>query len=359
MYIRSTTNGVLNGYRYNLQTSFNTLNHALNTMLTCRTFNSFGEDPAAATQAFQLRRAFLRTDSQYTVGSNVVRRYEIAYSTSESVVNRVDNTVGDRSENSFDAILRAANDPTGPGRLALGQELDELAESIVQSMNSAKYGDTFVFAGADGLKVPFEWKFDENGEKAGLLYRGVDVNAAKGSSDEATLKYLSEQEATYVDIGLGIQEDNDGEIISASAFNATLQGINFLGYGMDEEGDPVNVVSQVVEMSKILRRCNQDTGAFASTQDKEDFIRLANKFKDSADILKTERAELTTTASFLKTNQTQLEKTADTLNEQLDSIERVDLADAISSFSWAQYCYNAALKMGNSVLSQSLMDYMS
>ena len=32
-----------------------------------------------------------------------------------------------------------------------------------------------------------------------------------------------------------------------------------------------------------------------------------------------------------------------------------DLADAITSFSWAQYCYNAALKMGNSILSESLM----
>ena len=75
MYIRATTNGVLNGYRYNLQTSFNTLTSARNTVLTRRTFNSFGEDPAAATQSFQLRRSFLRTDSQYNVGAHVVRRW--------------------------------------------------------------------------------------------------------------------------------------------------------------------------------------------------------------------------------------------------------------------------------------------
>ena len=39
-------------------------------------------------------------------------------------------------------------------------------------------------------------------------------------------------------------------------------------------------------------------------------------------------------------------------------IEDVDDAEAISAFLWASYSYNAALRVGNSVLSQSLMDYM-
>ena len=50
---------------------------------------------------------------------------------------------------------------------------------------------------------------------------------------------------------------------------------------------------------------------------------------------------------------------ANELNEQILEIEQVDMADAITEFSWAQYCYNAALKVGNSILSQSLIDYMS
>ena len=54
-----------------------------------------------------------------------------------------------------------------------------------------------------------------------------------------------------------------------------------------------------------------------------------------------------------------LEQTASELNEQILGIEQVDLASAITDFSWAQYCYNAALKVGNSILSQSLIDYMS
>jgi flagellar hook-associated protein 3 FlgL len=63
-------------------------------------------------------------------------------------------------------------------------------------------------------------------------------------------------------------------------------------------------------------------------------------------------------SSFLKNNSSTLEVNADTLNEQFLDIEQCDLADAITAFSWAQYCYNAALKVGNSILSQSLIDYM-
>ena len=47
------------------------------------------------------------------------------------------------------------------------------------------------------------------------------------------------------------------------------------------------------------------------------------------------------------------------LQEQYSALEDVDMADAITSFVWAQYCYNAALKAGNSVLSESLMDYLN
>ena len=45
-------------------------------------------------------------------------------------------------------------------------------------------------------------------------------------------------------------------------------------------------------------------------------------------------------------------------NAQILDVMQVDLAEAITNFSWQQYCYNAALKIGNQLLSQSLIDYM-
>ena len=46
-------------------------------------------------------------------------------------------------------------------------------------------------------------------------------------------------------------------------------------------------------------------------------------------------------------------------SQQYSALEDVNMVESITSFIWAQYCYNSALKVGNSVLSQSLMDYLN
>ena len=82
------------------------------------------------------------------------------------------------------------------------------------------------------------------------------------------------------------------------------------------------------------------------------------KFTTASSELKKYHVDRSTKADYLSNNHAILEDTAYTLNEQILAIEQCDLADAITSFSWAQYCYNAALKMGNSMLSESLMDFL-
>ena len=398
--IRSTTNATLKSYRYNLQRSTHSLNQSRETVLTQRNFNSFAEDPAAAARSFQLRRSYLRTESQHTVGESVVRKYEVAWSALESVVADVNNRI---SDSSYAAIIKAESDSSGAGRNALGQSLSALAEGIVHTMNS-RSGDNFVFAGTDGLNVPFTW---ENGE---LHYRGINVNAtvpqlvdANGASvetpvivdanktpidpaitpdaeahyyltadgpmlikdynkqkaDADALKYMATDERKYADLGFGLQENADGSIIDSSAANVALQGITYLGYGTDEDGDPKNIASLISRMGEILQKCDADSGNFASDADKEEFYRLAEKFEAAAATLNDKHVELDTQAAFLKDNQSQLESISYTLQDQIVGLEDADLADAITSYSWAQYCYNAALKVGNSILSQSLMDYLN
>ena len=36
----------------------------------------------------------------------------------------------------------------------------------------------------------------------------------------------------------------------------------------------------------------------------------------------------------------------------------MDPADAITSMTWAQYCYSAALRVGQQILGESLLDYL-
>ena len=436
MMIRSTTNGVLKSYRYNLQRSSYTLNKAMNTVLTGRNFDTYAADPATAARCFQMRRSFQRVNSQYSVSESVTRKYEQAWSALGSVVDDVNNQ---KTSSAYQDILHSINDPTASGRNSLGQSLTELAKGIVQTMNG-RYGDNFIFAGADGLKVPFTW-----GEDGTLCYRGIPVDAAvpdiamsngapltlndqgqydpagtnyllsggvktisvddyeaavkagnaptvlrdttgagqlvdadgnistteryylvldnsktiskadyeQAEKDLASLDYLSKSEVKYADLGLGLQE-----VIGSSVFNVALQGINFLGYGVDADGDPKNIVSIISRMGQILLNCDATTGAFAEGE-RDEFQRLADKFEASAALLQDKHIELDTQADFLKSNQTQLESMAYTLEQQFLGIEDVDPAEAISQLSWAKYCYNTALKVGNSILSQSLMDYIN
>ena len=349
--IRSTTNGTLKTYRYSLQRSSYTMNKARETVQTQRQFNSFAEDPAAAAKAFQLRRSLQRTDSQYNVGDSVKHKYEVAWNTLESVVQDVNNR---KSDSAFAMILQGKSDTIGSGAVALGQSMRTLATGIVQSMNY-RYGENFVFAGADGLNVPFTWEGEGDDRK--LCYRGIPVDTQDPKELEA-LEYMA-NERKNADLGFGMQEDENGNIIGSSVANVGLQGITFLGYGKDADGDPKNIVSIADRMGTLLRRCDPDSGDWASTADKEEFSRLAKKFEDAASQLTDKHTEMDTQAAFIKSNQEQLKANTDTLQEQILGIEQVDLADAITSFAWAQYCYNASLKVGNSILSQSLMDYMN
>ena len=342
--IRSTTNGVMKSYRYHLQSSTNRLNDSRDTVLTGRQFNSFAEDPTTAARAFQLRSSLQRTTAQHSVGESVVSKYEVAWSTLDSVISDVSNAKGDSA---FTAILNGSNDTTGAGRTALGQQLTQLAGSIVQAMN-AKYGSNFVFAGADGLNVPLV--MDENGN---ITYRGINVD----TGDMDTLDYLVDNEKKYADLGLGMTEDEDGHIIDSSAFNVSLHAISYLGYGTDEDGDPKNIASIIHRMGELLLSCD-DSGKFEGDGE-EEFRRLATKFDQASAHLTDMHTQMDSRAAFLKSNQSQLENNMYTLQEQIVGLEDVDTAEAITSYSWAQYCYNAALKVGNSILSQSLMDYLN
>lgn len=362
MISRITSNAMMKNYKSNLMKSTNVLYNSMTQVMTQRKFNSYAEDPAAATQAFQLRRSAWRTESQIENSQTVTHKFNTAYEAVDSIFETVTTITKDET-------LRALNDPTGGGRKSLGILLDQRAEDLVQSLN-AKYGDNFIFAGNDGENVPFSWD-EATGQ---LLYRGVNVNAGsvpkpgQGATqaeidayekDQADLAKLQQmmKETTYVDLGMGLQEDAAGNIISTSAFNSALSGLSITGFGVDEEGLPNNVVSIVKELSDILGRCD-DNGNWASTEDQERAVALQKKLDTSLGDITSQHTELSTKVSFLNTNEERLKSTADTLNTQIVGVENVDMADAITAMSYAQYCYNAALRVGTNILSQSLIDYM-
>ena len=527
--IRATTGGVMKTYRSNLMNSFITMNKGMNTILSQRTFNSFAEDPAAAAKAFRLRKSRMTVESQYDICTDALGKYRQAVSclqSNDDILCTKDGVYGQYMTTLTGTTLSMLNDTTGDAREQLAKALDQMSQTIIQTMNQ-KYGDNFIFAGADGHNVPFEIvnnrlyyrgvpvdaalpnvltdrddnpiavskdgvvindpdaakqvyyldmdrtkkiskeeyeklrsavpnvrgnpptahstdignmdlvndpKYAGLGFRAGVTYyileepyledtpyiadaNGTryitkdDYDAIKGLADDSRylryegsggsasfvtmdkygnivedgsgdyyvifdqdhlmdkedydedkrvcdkLQYLA-SETCFVDIGFGFQEDPvTGKLIETSAFDISLNGISFLGYGVDEDGDPRNIYSLVQRMREVSDSVPEAGKWNDATWD--EFNRLVGKFEKAVSSYQTEFVNLDASTTKLKSQQDLLEDNFDNLQEQYSDIEDVDMVDAITSFLWAQYCYNAALKVGNNVLSQSLMDYLS
>lgn len=348
---RITTNGVLRNYRSNLFKSYDRLNTSMERVQTERKFNSYAEDPAAASRGFQLRRELWRTNDQLNNTNSTASKFQTGFSAMGFIC---DGDTEHPGVNGVVASLTNLNDTTGDARAALAEDLEGQAESVLQLLN-VTYGGDFVFAGADCHEVPFTWKLNEKGERVGVLYRGLDLDAPEGSEDYEKLKALG-KETTYVDIGLGMDEDENGAV-PTSAYDTALIGLNFIGcgldekgeidVGLDEDGDPKNIVSLLLKTAEVARNYNG-----------EDAERLYGKLLNSVGQVGEARVELGAKVTFLNANVRQLKNTEDNLNEQRHEIENIEPAMAITEMSYASYCYNAALKIGNSILSQSLLDYM-
>ncbi len=489
MIPRTTTVGSLKTYRYNMNRSSYTMNTAMNKVITQRNFNSFAEDPAIASRCFQLRRSYLRANTQLNLTNSVYSKYQQAWSSLDSVSSDIARLQDDTA---FGSILRAENGPTASGRNALGQSMIAKADSIIQTMNG-RFGENFVFAGADTLNVPFTWHPKQNPDyidpaeldptnpdhaNAFQYYAFADpanpdpdnlvptnditdlskviqdpvLNPARGEDYDTTLKpgdegyeaqyldadgnptddiqqakweprknpdynentgfkylkndgtgtnekteaaralyyrgepvdendnekmeYYLKEEKRYMDLGLGHQE-KDGKVVPSSVFDSALQGIFYLGDTgtttrtakmYDENGNvtstkevevPNNIVSIINRMGQILLRCDPDNGAYASKDDEYEARALAQQFEDVMSTCSQRYVELDAQSGFLRDNAELLTQNMDTLQEQFLGMEDVDPAAAISDFMYARYCYDTALKVGNSILSQSLMDYMS
>ena len=164
MGFRITTNMMMNSYRYNLQGNTKKLSDARDMVLTHRTFNSYAADPAGATMEFRLRRSLYQTNSQLTNTKNTYSKYNTAWNNLQGIkTDLLDKTV-------LPSSIQGDNGPTGEARRALATVLKETSESLIYALNQ-KLGDQFIFAGNDGLNVPFTWKGED------LYYRGINVKS--------------------------------------------------------------------------------------------------------------------------------------------------------------------------------------
>lgn len=376
--MRITTNSTLYTYQKNLLKNSNQLYSAMNAMTTGRNFDSYSADPAAATRAFQIHSSLNATNAQAANNKTVYNKFSTAWDMADDMINDLAADLGQTP------LIKGLNQPIWSTLNTQGDVILSGAEAMVQSLN-AKYDGNYVFNGADTKNPPFA--IETVGDKYYLTYRGVRVDAddsyyteeykgengpiARDPNDPSKGNYTNGEmlekwsnEHQYVDIGIGF-EVKDGEVVDSTAFDAAISGIDFIGgYGLDEDGDPKNIVSIMLRAAEVFKGYDQSTadqkenGTWSDAGNYEDAKRLVDKFTSAQDALSQQHVQLETQAKYLETNQSQLESTFYSLNTELNSIEKIDQVEAILALVSAQTSYNAAIQVGSNIVPQSLMDYL-
>lgn len=339
--MRITTNAILRNYKSNLANSMKNLDTTRTRVMTRRKFNSTAEDPSNALRAAVLERKYAKNEDY----RNLVKDVQSFQDSQEDAAMQIETLAKTLSKRYGLEALNGTNGALDT-RQTYADAWRGAQESLLLSLN-ASYEGKYVFAGSDGQNAPFKLTENADGSQT-LTYRGVDVN---DPANKDVLDALS-NDTLFVDLGFGLNVDGAGEnvtIDSSSAFNTSLPGINLVGYGLDENGMTNNMVLLCGQIADVLEAEEFDQDAYTELLKKFDEGR--NTVLEKVTILGTQTEFLTTTSDRLDTNKI-------SLATQIDNVVNIDMAEAIMDFSWAEYVYNASLKVGNNILTPSFIDFM-
>ena len=332
--MRITTSMIMRNYRSNLNNTMVDQERVRKQVETGRRFSAAYEDPASAAKGAILEQRYAR-NADYL---NAAKNAQTWLDSQEDVLNQL-NTISVKVREDY--APSALTDTSGEaGRKAYASTLRELQKSMIHTLNT-KYGDAYVMAGSDGKNPPFELKDDGT-----VLYRGVNVTDVDPNNPDR-LKNLA-NDHTYIDLGFGMSFDANGVVSSSSAFDTALPGIAAVGYGV-EGGISNNIIVLIGKMADTLE---------ADTFNAGEFEKYWTRLSDKSDDLQDQFTKIGAKGQLLTATTTKLENEKENIEIQYKDAMGVDSAKAITDYSYAQYVYNAALKVGTSILSPSLLDFM-
>lgn len=343
--MRITSTMMQQGYMRNLNKSANTYNKSMVTATNYRKYQTVSEDPGAATKGFQLRRELSRTQAHLDNAKNIEGKMSVAEGTLKTYHEKLKD-INDRLVSANNGTI-AADD-----RNVFATELETIARALLQDMNGS-YSGQYVFGGAETANPPFSTE-EETGK---LLYRGYPLSFDQDRVGQAGYPYATQEDfdkkmeefsgdSVLIDMGYGLIVNDQ-----RTAFEASLPGINYLGYGTNEEnGLSKNVYDLVNEMADYLRQDDFDHDRFGE---------MMNQFGDGIAVYLVGITEMGSKSAALEYTSARLETAITDLKEKDTEVEMVDFEEAVTDFKWAQTAWNAALGIGTQVLQPSLLTYLT
>lgn len=364
--MRITTNAILRNYNKNLSTSMKNLDLMRNRVMTQRKYMSTAEDPSSALRATTLERKYAK-NNDYLDTVDDLQSHQNAQEDAAMQISNIALTLA--KQYGIEGMNGTNLSPET--RKTYADAWRGAQKSMLLALNST-YGDEYVFGGSDAKNAPFTLEDivdpvtqKKTGEQV-LKYRGVDVS---DPANQDILKELS-NDKHFVDLGFGLKVDGDNAspenytIDPATAFNTSLPGIKLVGYGVSkdltnkDDGSPLEN-NMIILAGKIANLLDDSEDATGADFDYDEYKKLVGAFEDGRNNLLSEVTILGTNTEFLTATKERLQNNKIQIAEDYDNVVNVDMAEAIMDFSWAQYVYNASLKVGNNILTPSFIDYMS
>lgn len=203
----------------------------------------------------------------------------------------------------------------------------------------------------------------------------AEYNASKGDGSivEVNGKYIKTGNVggckpIYVDIGLGIKYNAEGEVQVGTAVDVSMNGAKITGTGLTtvkesvnsnyDESDPFSKASYDQQFSQNFVQLIFDTADALRAGD----ISRVNAAIDLLDKSNTGiLTEITTLGAKYKSTEFYLEKDEDyktSLLERQNDVEGCDMNEEITNMEAMQAAYNAMLQLSANILPRSIFDFI-
>ena len=307
------TNGMLTkNYMRNLNTNLKSLDKYQTQLSTYKRITKLSDDPVGVIKSMQVNARIYKTE-QY---QNNIENAKTWLSDTETSLSEMNEVLKDAYEKS----IEASNDyMTDTDRQSIAQYIGQLRDQALAIGNS-RSGDKYIFGGYNTNQAPFT--VDNAGN---IFYNGLDL---KDASNPA-LSAENSQKITY-EIGFDMTTD------------VSMTGSQLMSTGED------NIYSVLDGLYKTLMN-----GGSA-----DEISVYTTKLQNCQSNVLALDAEVGGKTARLELLSNRYEKDIVNYKDKKSKIEDVDVAEATLQYKMTESVYEAALAIGTSIISPTLVDYL-
>lgn len=355
--MRITNNMMIASTVRNINSNMQRLDKAQQRMATQSQIQQASDDPVVATRAVKYRN-YVATTEQYQKNADDAASWQ-------AVTDSALSDLGDVVKQVRDLTVQASSDTLSDSdRAAIQTEVQELRSQVVQVMNAsyagryvfggyvtdaAPYGSTAVTIGSATVdKITFKGDYANLGGPMSADISDADI-AAFCTANAGDMYQSSSAQSIKYNVGFGSQVTVNVEgqnVVGPELGNNLFDSLDKLLLGLEGassyktatvSGSPatVTVDTHTLEIDDVLTDLDKDL-----------------------DRLLIARSELGSRMKAVEMHQSRLSSDGTSYTKLMSNNEDVDVAEASTEVSSAQYVYEASLSVGAKVISKSLVDYI-